>query len=428
MAKPRKSAKNTPETVEDAVVADEPETAQPDVDGGSKAPDQASEKPDKPDGDSPESKAEDAPLDPDTDGATVEDAASAPDETTPVDAPASAQASAPASARGGAGFLPLLLGGAIAAALGFGAARYPDQWPFASQPEVDPVEVKLTELDDRMSGVEETATAQSTALTDLQNDTGLDQLRGEMTGQMDQMRVQYEAMSEKLTELENRIHTVEKLPQGSGMEAAAAAAAAYERELQQMRQMLDAELARISSAQDEAQTLEVSAAEAAKAAAARAAMSRVLAALESGQPYGDALFDLTENATVDAPAALTDHAETGIVTLATLQARFPDAARDALDASIRDAVEGGQMDRVTAFFRTQLGARSLEPKEGDDPDAILSRAEAALKDGRIATALSELEAMPDAGKPALQAWTADATARKDALEAGQTLAQQLNSK
>lgn len=409
MAKPRKSAKNTPETVEDAVVVNEPEAAQPDVDGGSNVPDQASEKLDQPDGDAPESEAEDA--------------ASAPDETTPVDAPASA----PASARGGAGFLPLLLGGAIAAALGFGAARYPDQWPFASQPEVDPVDVKLTELDDRMSGVEDATTAQSTALTDLQNDTGLDQLRGEMTGQMDQMRVQYEAMSEKLTELENRIHTVEKLPQGSGMEAAAAAAAAYERELQQMRQMLDAELARISSAQDEAQTLEVSAAEAARAAAARAAMSRVLAALESGRPYGDALFDLTENATVDAPAALTDHAETGIVTLATLQARFPDAARDALDASIRDAVDGGQMDRVTAFFRTQLGARSLEPKEGDDPDAILSRAEAALKDGRIATALTELEAMPDAGKPALQAWIADATARKDALEAGQTLAQQLNS-
>ncbi|MCK0140113.1 hypothetical protein [Aliiroseovarius sp. F47248L] len=416
MAKSRKPAKDTPEKVEDAVVIDESKASESKAE--SKAadpdtPDKRASDDEKPDGETPASEIDADAAETDIDTQLAEDA-SADVQERPV-------------ARSGSTFLPLLLGGAVAAALGFGAARYPDQWPFASQPDVDPVEIKLTDLDDRVSGVEDTTAAQSTVLTELQNDTGLDQLRGEMTGQLNQLRVQYDAMSEKLTELENRMHTVEKLPQGSGMEAAAAAAAAYERELQQMRQMLDAELERIGNAQDQAQTLEVSAAEAAKAAAARAAMSRVLAALESGQPYGDALFDLTENAGTDAPDALSAHAKTGIVTLATLQARFPEAARNALDASIRAAVEDGQMDRVTAFFRTQLGARSLEPKEGDDPDAILSRAEAALKDGRIAVALTELEAIPDAGKPALGAWIEQATARNDALEAAQALAQQVNS-
>ncbi|WP_091427732.1 COG4223 family protein [Aliiroseovarius sediminilitoris] len=416
MAKSRKPAKDTPEMVEDAVVVDEPKTDEPETVNKvtePDAPDQAPDEQEKSEGGGRDADAEDATTDTDT-----------PDQIA-KDTP-SAQA-APTAAPGGSTFLPLLLGGAVAAALGFGAARYPDQWPFASQPDVDPIEIKLTDLGDRVSGIEEVTAAQSATLTDLQDATGLDQLRGEMTGQLNQLRVQYESMSEKLTELENRIVTVEKLPQGSGMEAAAAAAAAYERELQQMRQMLDAELERIGNAQDQAQTLEVSAAEAAKAAAARAAMSRVLAALESGQPYGDALFDLTENAGLDAPDALSAYAETGIVTLATLQARFPEAARDALDASIRAAVADGQMDRVTAFFRTQLGARSLEPQEGDDPDAILSRAEAALKDGRIAAALTELEALPDAGKPALDAWIEQAAARKDALEAAQALAQQVNS-
>ncbi|MCK8463334.1 hypothetical protein MUY35_05655 [Aliiroseovarius sp. S1339] len=415
MAKSRKPAKDTPDPVEDAVVVDEPKTADPKTTDDPIEPETSKQTP--PDDDQTDA---DAPA-ASTDDESSEDA---PASSEPTDTVVTKDQPAP---RGGSTFLPLLLGGAVAAALGFGAARYPDQWPFASQPSVDPVEVKLTDLGDRLAGLENTTASQSEALTALQGDTGLDRLRGEIGGELDQMRTQFEALSSTLQNLENRVHTVEKLPEGSGMEAAAAAAAAYERELQQMRQMLDDELARIGTAQEDAQTLEVNAAEAAKAAAARAAMSRVLAALESGQPYDDALFDLTQNAGVDAPDALAAHSENGIVTLAALQASFPEAARDALNASIRAAVKDGQMDRVTAFLRTQLGARSLEPKEGDDPDAILSRAEAALKDGRIDAALTELEAMPDAGKPALEAWIAQATARKDALEAGQALAQQVNS-
>ena len=419
MARSRKPAKDKPETVEDAVVIDEPETA-----GSKKAEDEPT--PEESDQTTPEDDQQD--IEAADAGSEADDAEGSVEETKLTSDPTeSAMAQERPASQGGSTFMPLLLGGAVAAALGFGAARYPDQWPFANQPAVDPVEVKLTDMGDRLSGLESSTALQSAALAELQGDTELDRLRGEMSGELDQVRTQFEALSSKLLDLENRVHTVEKLPEGSGMEAAAAAASAYERELQQMRQMLDAELERISSAQDVAQTLEVNAAETAKAAAARAAMSRVLAALESGQPFGDALFDLTENAGLEAPAALADHSEKGIVTLAALQAGFPAAARDALDASIRAAVEDGQMDRVSAFFRTQLGARSLEPKEGSDPDAILSRAEAALKDGRLDAALTELEAMPDAGKPAIEAWIAQATARNDALVAGQALAQQVNS-
>ena len=84
------------------------------------------------------------------------------------------------------------------------------------------------------------------------------------------------------------------------------------------------------------------------------------------------------------------------------------------------------MDRVSAFVRLQLGTRSLEPKDGTDADAILSRAEAALKAGQIDAALSELTTLPDAGQPALEGWIADATARKDALAAGDALSQLVN--
>lgn len=404
MAKSRKPAKGTSDSVEDAV-----EVVDPVADDASDKTEVVTEPSEDPlvlEG----SDRQDAEVDADN---VAEDK---PDvvEATP--------------ARGtGASFSAMLLGGAVAATLGFGAARYPDQWPFVSQPAEDPIEAAVATLDGRLDDLEAGAKSQEAALATLQGDTGLDQLRGETRGELDQIRGQLDALSTKIDELENRIHTVEKLPQGSGMEAAAAAATAYERELQQMRQMLDAELERITAAQEDAQTLEVSAAETARAAAARAAMSRVLAAIETGRPFDDALFDLTENADAEIPAMLSEYADRGIATLSALQDEFPEAARKALDSSIRAAVSDGQMDRVTAFFRTQLGTRSLEPKEGDDPDAVLSRAEAALKEGRIGTALSELAAMPDAGKPALEAWVAKARARHDALEAAQSLAQHVNS-
>jgi hypothetical protein len=89
-------------------------------------------------------------------------------------------------------------------------------------------------------------------------------------------------------------------------------------------------------------------------------------------------------------------------------------------------VEAGEIGRGEAFLRTQLGTRSLEPQEGDDPDAILSRTEFALNNGRIAEALDELSAMPDAAQPAMTDWIDRAQTRLAALEAGSALAQDLN--
>ncbi|MCI2400010.1 hypothetical protein [Aliiroseovarius subalbicans] len=327
------------------------------------------------------------------------------------------------------GFVPLVLGGVIAAVIGFGAARYvvPEGWPFPGvAPEVDPIAQAVAAQAGRLNALETANDETATAVAGLQADDGLVTLRGEVNGEFKTIVAQIEAVSTRIDEIEARLLAVEKLPTGAGAEAAVAAAAAYERELEQMRAMLDRELERISTVQEDAQTLEVSAAEAAKAAAGRAALSRIMAALDTGRAFDDALFDLGEATGLDAPAALAGLAKEGVPTLATLQADFPDAARASLEASIRAAVEDGSMDRMTAFLRTQLGVRSLEPKEGDDPDAILSRAEHALKTGDIAGALTELAAMPEAGQPALTDWIATATARLDALEASSALAAHVN--
>ncbi|MFN4102673.1 MAG: hypothetical protein ACK4GT_23170, partial [Pararhodobacter sp.] len=57
--------------------------------------------------------------------------------------------------------------------------------------------------------------------------------------------------------------------------------------------------------------------------------------------------------------------------------------------------------------------------EGDDPDAILSRADAQVEAGQIAPALDELAALPEAARtaPAMAAWLAGAEAYASAQAA-----------
>jgi hypothetical protein len=172
----------------------------------------------------------------------------------------------------------------------------------------------------------------------------------------------------------------------------------------------------IEAAQAEAARIEAEAAEAAEKAAATAALEQVAAALDTGAEYAEPLAVVVD-AGVTVPEALTAGADGSIPTLPTLQAEFPDAARAALDASIRADEADTTMERAIAFLRTQTGARSLTPREGDDPDAVLSRAEAALRDGNLSAALTELGALPETGLAAMADWKAAAESRQAAVSA-----------
>ena len=70
--------------------------------------------------------------------------------------------------------------------------------------------------------------------------------------------------------------------------------------------------------------------------------------------------------------------------------------------------------------------RSLLPREGDDPDAVLSRIEAAVGEGRLSDALAEIELLPDVAKDKLSDWAAQATRRNEAVAAAEALAGTLN--
>jgi hypothetical protein len=160
-------------------------------------------------------------------------------------------------------------------------------------------------------------------------------------------------------------------------------------------------------------------------AASRAALAELTTALNNGASFSGAVAVLESNGVV-VPEAIASLADQGVPTQTSLNETFPEAARAALSAARSVDTEGAEgIGRVTTFFANQLGARSVAPKEGDDPDAVLSRAEAAVRSGDLSTALSELSGLPDVAQEALADWQARAETRLAATSAADELVQQL---
>ncbi|MEZ5910992.1 MAG: hypothetical protein R3D84_01200 [Paracoccaceae bacterium] len=232
-------------------------------------------------------------------------------------------------------------------------------------------------------------------------------------------------------ELEQRLAAVEKRP-AAGDGAGDGASAAYEGEVQALRDDLAAQRAASETVAAQVQTLasdiqaRIDASEAAaKAGVQRAALNRLRAAMDSGGDLMPALVELRDSG-AEIPAALDAAAQSGVASLPDLQRRFPQAARAALSATVKVSQDDGVWGRMGAFLRSQTGARSLTPREGDDPDAILSRAEAALAGGDLDKALGELSALPEDAAAAMAEWSGAASFRLDATRAADELNMALN--
>ena len=93
----------------------------------------------------------------------------------------------------------------------------------------------------------------------------------------------------------------------------------------------------------------------------------------------------------------------------------------ALEASLQANPGEGWAERIGTFLRVQTGARSLSLREGTDPDAVLSQAEAALAKGDVAAALTALDLLPPEGQAAVVGWRENAVIRQEAATALQAL-------
>ena len=197
-------------------------------------------------------------------------------------------------------------------------------------------------------------------------------------------------------------------------------------EFVELQSALEAQRAEIAALAERAEDAEANAASEAAKILARAALTRVVTAVDSGETFGPALGDLEQVTPVEVPEALRTVADSGVPTMSELRETFPGAARAGL-AAARSEVPESDVQGITGFLKRQLSARSVTPREGDDPDAVLSRAEAAVRAGDLTTALTEMETLPDPARAAMDDWLQAATARKAAQDAANALADSLNS-
>jgi len=337
-----------------------------------------------------------------------------PESPAPVDLqPVAPETTAPHQRRAG-GVIALLAGGAIAAVLGFGVARFavPDGWPLAA---TGPLEARLTAQGDALAaltGALDSVKADLATRPSEDRVIALEAAVVEANARLDADRAApgADTIEPRLAALEAALARLEAQPTVAA--GVSAALAGFANDLAALHAELDARKG-VEAAASQAVAAQAAALKA--EAAATAALAQVQAAVASGAPFAEALTAL-QDAGQEIPPALRAAAD-GLPTLAALQAAFPEAARAALDAALRADMGTSLTQRMTAFLRTQTGARSLTPREGTDPDAVLSRAEAALNGGDLAGALTEIAALPPAAQAAMADWQALAERRLAATDA-----------
>lgn len=330
--------------------------------------------------------------------------------------------------------LGYIIGGVIAAGIGYGVSEYTRQPPPPIVASIDTAELdrQFAALSERIDVIESELAA-SSIMTLEQDILDLRQSLADSIASLDgRISASKSELSDLIADFEASTNAA-RTQVGDGLsnisENGAAALSAMQAELEalkdrigkqeDLRAALETRLEEIGSvareklqaAQTEAADLAAKAAELGDSVARDVAMQKLRAALLTGASYAEDLANVVTGLGVEAPEALSKSAVTGIATITELETEFPTAAREGLRASIRATAGDSATDKLTAFVKSQLGARSLEPKEGDDPDAVLSRAEAALKTGDLAEAVALVEQLPPEGIAAMQDWVDRANQR-----------------
>lgn len=334
--------------------------------------------------------------------------------STPTPAPT------PAAARKG-GFWPLAFGGAVAAGLGAAATIYalpqlPAGWlPQATAtatdgPAIDEAALMQAASDAGRDAAEEVlAAAPDAAPAELPADllARIDALEQQAATPTDDTPADgasaapdgLAALQQRLDDQQARLDELEARP-AFDPQATEQARQQIETTAAEVRETLDA-------ARSEAQQLQDEAAESTRRAQAVAAVASLQSALDAGVTP-DQARDTLEGAGIQTPEAL----QAEIPSLTTLQSGFAEAARASLRASLQQQAAQGQGNVLTNFLRAQTGARSTAPREGDDPDAVLSRAGADVQAGRITDAVTLIGTLPEPAlaAPAMADWLTGATA------------------
>lgn len=135
-------------------------------------------------------------------------------------------------------------------------------------------------------------------------------------------------------------------------------------------------------------------------------------AIERGGSFGKEMTAVMAIAPKDLDlASLAAHAETGLPSVASLEAGFPAAANAALDAERADDAEASVLDQLWSGAQSIVRVRKTGEVAGDTTEAIVARMEQRLRASDLEGVAKEAANLPEAPKAAMAAWLGEAEAR-----------------
>jgi hypothetical protein len=147
------------------------------------------------------------------------------------------------------------------------------------------------------------------------------------------------------------------------------------------------------------------------------------AAVERGEPFA-AQFAAARRLDADgtALAALAPFAASGVPTAADLGRELAGVVPAMLSAAGAAPREDGVLQRFAANAERLVRVRPIGEKSGDDPAAVIGRAEAKANRGDLAGARAEIDGLPATVRTPATQWMARAAQRLAAVEAARRLA------
>lgn len=340
---------------------------------------------------------------------TQDESADIAEEAPKEEAPAKSLAQKPRNP-----FIPMVVGGIVAGAIGFGAATYLN---FGSGQNSAALAELSSKVDSQSSDLA-AVSAELSRIEGLADSSGqianiqaiLAGLETKSAQAAETLGSQLASISNSVADIEKRVLNLEKRPMAEAFSDEAIAA--YENEMAALREAIATHRADIESIAAEAREMEQAARQETVRSEGAAWVTEVSIALADGSSFSAPLEAIAAEG-IAIPPALTAASGEGVATLAELVADFPPAARAALTAVRSEESEATGNSGFLTFLQNQVGARSVSPKEGDSADAVLSRAEAAAQDGDLATAIAELTGLSDVGQAAMAGWVMKAQQKQD---------------
>ncbi|MCV2875894.1 hypothetical protein OE810_06435 [Rhodobacteraceae bacterium XHP0102] len=336
---------------------------------------------------------------------------------------------------------PMVLGGGLAAALGFGAASLLPQTAVMPASDISSdVNVELAALsaaqDDlaatqqaeitqtraALAMVEERLAAISADLDDqVLPEVDLSPLTTQIASLEQELEQGIAAQAAALSAIEARLDLLEARPEGLDVSLLGEDGIALDQRIATLQAMVESQAAMLEGISADATTalddLRQAIASERGMIEASSALLRLSLAMDSGEPFAAALDDAESGSGIAAPAALRAAADQGLPRLSELSRAFAPLAREALPVALRETAGETFSARAGAFLQGQIGGRSLAPREGDDPDAVLSRIQGAIDQDNLPLALQELDQLPASAQAVFAQWVAAVNSRLSAMAA-----------